>query len=145
MQSLVLVALIGLLGGIAVALQAPMASMLSQRLGVLESVFIVHIGGVLITAIPLLVLRGGNLGAWRSVPLYTLLGGALGLVVIAAVSTTIPRLGAAATVMLLVAAQLSLSALLDHWGFLGAPVRPLDQARLLGMALLFLGAWLMVR
>jgi len=145
MQSLVLVVLIGFLGGIAVAIQAPMSSLLSQRLGIMESVFIVHLGGAIITGIPLLLLRGGNLGAWQNVPWYTLLTGAFGLVVIAAVSTTIPRLGAATTVMLLVAAQLSLSALLDHWGFLGAAVRPIDLPRLAGMSLLFLGAWLMVR
>ncbi|MDQ5854167.1 MAG: DMT family transporter [Chloroflexota bacterium] len=140
-----LVVLLALLGGIAVALQSPMASLLSQRLGILESIFIVHIGGALLTAIPLLVFRGGNLGAWRSVPWYTLLAGAFGLVAIAAVSSAIPRLGAAASVMFFVAAQLSLSALLDHWGYLGAAVRPLDLPRVAGMALLFLGAWLMVR
>ena len=145
MQSIALLVLIGLVGGVAVALQSPMSSLLSQRMGIMESIFIVHLGGALLTGLPLLVLRGGNLGAWRTVPWYTLLAGGFGLIVIAAISTTIPRLGAATTVMLLVAAQLTLSALLDHWGFLGTTVRPLDLARVAGMGLLFLGAWLMVR
>ena len=47
MQSLVLVILLGLLGGIAVGIQAPLASLISQRLGVLESIFIVQLGGAL--------------------------------------------------------------------------------------------------
>ena len=145
MQSLVFLVLIGLLGGIAVGLQSPMASLLSQRLGALESIFIVHLGGTLLTAIPLLALRGGRLGAWRIAPWYTLLAGGFGLIVIAAISSTIPRLGAATTALLVVAAQLTVSAFLDHWGLLGAPVRPLDLSRLAGIALLFLGAWLMVR
>ena len=145
MQSVVLVVLIGLLGGVAVGVQSPMASMLSQRLGTLESIFIIHIGGALLTAIPLLMLRGGNLHAWQTVPWYMLASGVFGLVVIAAISVTIPRLGAAVTATLLVAAQLTVSALLDHWGLLGTAVRPLDLPRFLGMALLFLGAWLMVR
>ena len=78
-------------------------------------------------------------------PRYTLLAGAFGLVAIAAVSAAIPQLGAAATVMFFVAGQLSLSALLDHWGYLGTGVRPLDLPRVAGMVLLFLGGWLMVR
>ena len=45
MQSFVLVILFGLLGGIAVGLQAPLASLMSQRLGLMESVFIVNLGG----------------------------------------------------------------------------------------------------
>ncbi len=145
MQSLVFLVLIALLGGLAVGLQSPMASLLSQRLGTLESVFIIHLGGTLLTGLPLLVLRGGQLGAWRDAPWYTLLAGAFGLVVIAAVSTTIPRLGAATTALLVVASQLSVSALLDHWGLLGAAVRPLDLPRLAGIGLQFLAAWLMVR
>jgi hypothetical protein len=40
-------------------------------------------------------------------------------------------------VMIMVAAQLSLSVVLDHFGLLGTVVRPLDLARLAGMALLF--------
>ena len=45
MESILLIILIGLAGGIAVGLQSPMASMITQRLGIFESVFIVHIGG----------------------------------------------------------------------------------------------------
>ena len=41
MNSILLVILVALAGGVAVALQGPLASMLSQRLGMLESVFIV--------------------------------------------------------------------------------------------------------
>ena len=47
MESILLIILIGLAGGVAVGLQSPLASMLSQRLGVLESIFIVHLGGAL--------------------------------------------------------------------------------------------------
>ena len=45
MQSIIVIILIGLAGGIAVGIQAPLSSMISQRLGILESVFIVHLGG----------------------------------------------------------------------------------------------------
>ena len=42
---LLLPAAFALAGGVAVALQGPLTSMMSQRVGTLESVFIVHLGG----------------------------------------------------------------------------------------------------
>ena len=47
MESIFLIILIGLAGGVAVGLQAPMASMITQRLGLFESVFIIHVGGAI--------------------------------------------------------------------------------------------------
>jgi transporter family-2 protein len=88
---------------------------------------------------------GGNLGAWRSVPWYALCAGVWGVVVLSAVSYTIPRIGAASTVTLIVTAQLILSTLLDHFGLLGTSVRSADLSRMIGIAVLLLGTWLMVR
>ncbi|HET7144185.1 MAG TPA: DMT family transporter, partial [Anaerolineales bacterium] len=68
MQSIILIILIGLIGGIAVGIQAPMSSIISQRLGVLESVFIIHMGGAIAALIPLLYYDGAKLSQWRSVP-----------------------------------------------------------------------------
>jgi transporter family-2 protein len=52
---------IGLAGGVAVGLQGPLASMISQRLGMLESAFIVHIGGAFVALLLLLFYGGGKL------------------------------------------------------------------------------------
>jgi uncharacterized membrane protein YdcZ (DUF606 family) len=51
----------------------------------------------------------------------------------------------AATVGLMLAAQLSIAAWLDHQGLLGVAVRPFDAGRLVGLALLIMGAWLVLR
>jgi len=144
MESVFLIILIGLAGGLAVGLQGPLASMLTQKMGVLESVFIVHVGGALIALIPMFIL-GSRLGEWRSVPWYAFGTGIFGLVVIGAISYMIPRVGAAAAVTTLVAGQLLLSAALDHFGWLGATARVLDAPRLFGLAVVFLGVWLTVR
>jgi bacterial/archaeal transporter family-2 protein len=146
MPTLVLVILFGLAGGIAVGMQGPLASTITEKIGVLESIFIIHIGGAIFAAVPLLVLRtGGNLGHWRSVPWYALLAGGWGLVVIAAISYTFPRVGASGTVTLIVAGQLVISAALDHFGWLGVDVRHIDLQRVIGIAVLFVGVWLIVR
>lgn len=145
MHPLVLAVIVGLLSGVAVALQGPLASLMSQYVGTMGSVFIIHLGGALMAGAVLLVLGGGRLGAWRGVPWYALGAGVFGLVVLGGVSYTIPRIGAATTVTLIVVAQLILSTLLDHFGLLGTSVRPIDLSRTLGIAVLLLGTWLMVR
>jgi len=145
MQTLFLAVIIGLLGGVAVGLQGPLASLMSQRVGTMGSVFIIHLGGALMAGALLLVMGRGSLSAWRSLPWYALVAGVWGLVVLSAVSFTIPRIGATATVTLIVTAQLIVSAVLDHYGLLSTSVRPIDLSRILGMAVLMVGTWLMVR
>jgi len=145
MESILLIVLIGLAGGLAVGMQGPLASIMTQRMGPLESSFIVHIGGALLSLALLLAIGGGKISQWRSVPWYVLCAGFFGLVVLSAVSYTIPRIGVAAAIVSIVAGQIVLSAALDHFGWLGAAVRPLDAPRFLGLAVVMLGVWLTVR
>lgn len=145
METILLILLIGLAGGIAVGLQSPLASLLTQRLGIFESVFIVHMGGAVIALIPLLFYGGGKLSQWRSVPWYTLGAGIFGLVVIAAISYMIPRVGVAASIITIVAGQLLVGTILDQFGWLGASLRPLDLTRVIGLAVVLFGVWLTVK
>ena len=145
MDSILLILLIGLIGGISIGLQSPMASLLTQRLGTLESVFIVHVGGTIVAVIPLLLIGGGRLSQWRSVPWYTLGAGAFGLVVIAAISFMIPRIGVAPALIILLAGQLLMGAVLDYFGWLGVAQRPLDLQRVFGLAVVIIGVWLTVK
>ena len=145
MESILLIILIGLIGGVAVGLQSPLASMITQRLGLFESVFIVHIGGALIALIPLLMYGGGKLVEWRTLPWYALVAGIFGLVVIGAISYMIPRVGVAAAIIAIVAGQLLVSTILDHFGLLGSIGRPLDLTRALGLAVVLVGVWLTVK
>jgi transporter family-2 protein len=118
---------------------------MSQRIGTMESIFIIHFGGAVAALLPLLVVGGGNLGSWRSVPWYALVAGAFGLVVIGALSYAIPRVGVATAIILIVAGQLTVGAWLDHFGLLGTAVRPFDLWRLAGVFVISAGVWLMVR
>ena len=145
MESILLIILIGLAGGVAVGLQSPLASMITQRLGIFESVFIVHVGGAVIALVPLLIYGGGKLSQWRTVPWYALVAGVFGLVVIAAISYMIPKVGVAASITTIVAGQLLVATILDHFGLLGASVRPLDLTRILGMGVVLFGVWLTVK
>lgn len=145
MESVILIILVGLAGGVAVGLQAPMASMISQRLGIFESVFIVHIGGAIIALLPLLFVGGGKLSQWRGVPWYLLGAGIFGLIVIGAISYMIPRVGVAASFTTIVAGQLLVGMILDHFGLLGAAERSLDVTRIIGIIVVLAGVWLTVK
>ena len=145
MQSILVIIFIGLIGGMAVGLQAPMSSIISQRLGVLESIFIIHLGGALVVLLPLLYFGGGKLGNWRTVPWYALCAGAFGLVVIFSMSYMIPRIGVATALIILLAGQIFIGSILDHFGLLGAAVRPLDLTRVLGLGVVLAGGWLAMK
>ena len=145
MEPILLIILVGLAGGAAVGLQSPMASMITQRLGIFESVFIVHLGGAIIALLPLLFYGGGKLSQWKNVPWYALGAGVFGLIVIAAISYMIPHVGIAASIITVVAGQLLVGVFLDHFGLLGAAVRPLDWTRAFGLAVVLAGVWLTVK
>jgi len=144
MDSIVIIILIGLAGGMAIGLQSPLASMVSQRLGVLESIFIVHLGGAL-AVIPLLIYSGTKFSNWRNVPWYAYFVGAFGLVVIFSMSYMIPRIGVAGALITLMAGQLLVGTILDHYGLLGLDLRPMDIQRIIGLAVVLVGVWLTVK
>ena len=137
--------LVAVVGGLAIGFQSFSAGILGDRIGVMESVFIIHLGGLILSAIVLLFMWGGNLTAWKSVPWYILVGGLYGVIILATYSFAIPRIGLATTITLAIVAQLVLSAILDHYGFLGSVQHSFDLRRLIGMLVLFAGTWLIVR
>lgn len=144
-SSLLFVSGVAVIGGIAVALQAQLMALLDRGMGTLESVFITYGGGGLLVGLLMLFLRGGNLSAWHAMPWYAFLSGAAGLVIVACIGFSVPRLGLVSAFTLIVAAQFILAALLDHFGFLGAEVRELNLRKIAGMLILLLGVWMTVR
>ena len=71
-------------------------------------------------------------------PLY-LIGGVLGAFVVLSALMAAPRLGAATTIALFIAGQLTASLAIDHFGLLGVPERPLDLTRIAGVVCLAAG------
>lgn len=69
-------------------------------------------------------------------------GGLLGAVYVASLIVLTPRLGVAVTLGLTVAGQMAFSLVMDHYGWLGIPVQPINLWRILGIVLLVAGVWL---
>jgi transporter family-2 protein len=84
------------------------------------------------------------MSAARGLPWYAWVGGLYGAVFVVAAAWAVPRLGVALTITLMVAGQLLISLVLDHFGALGVPRQPLNLGRLAGVALV-IGGVLMVR
>jgi transporter family-2 protein len=137
--------LLAIVAGIAVALQGQFMGLLDRGFGTRESIFVTYAGGGLIIALLMLAFRGGNLKNWQAVPWYAFGSGILGLIIVGAIGYVVPRLGVAKGFTLIVASQFVIAALIDHFGFFGAGIRPLDVTRLLGLGLILLGVWVVVR
>lgn len=145
MQPTLSLIVIAALGGIAVTLQAQFMGVMDRHIGTLESVFITYGGGGLLAGLAMLAVRGGNLTAWPDVPWYALTAGALGLVIVGSIGYGTARMGLVTAMTVIVAAQFISGAVLDHWGLLGADLRPLTLTRVTGVACMLLGTWLVVR
>ncbi len=145
MNTPVFLIVLAALGGVAGTLQAQFMGVLDKNIGTLESVFITYGGGGLAIGLTMLFLRGGNLGVWHTVPWYTLLAGLLGLAVVGILGFAAPRIGLVPVMTLFVASQFIMAAALDHFGLLGAEIRPLDLTRISGVGVILFGVWLVVR
>ena len=89
---------------------------------------------ILIAGIPV-----RQLVASKDAPWIAWTGGLMGAVYVVAVINLVPRLGVALTFSILIAGNLVITLLLDHFGFLGVPVKPINLPRLLGVLLVMLG------
>jgi transporter family-2 protein len=119
--------------------------MMDKSIGTLESMFITYASGGVLIAFAMLAARGGRLSAWSDVPWYSLTAGLLGLIIVGTIGFSTPRLGLVPTLTILVASQFIVGALLDHFGILGASLRPIDLSRMAGIGTLLLGVWLIIR
>jgi bacterial/archaeal transporter family-2 protein len=141
----VVTALVGLLGGVVVGLQSPLAGAMSQRIGGASCSLVVHVGGAILSGL-LVVARGGEqLHHWRGLPWYMLGSGVFGVVLYLTLSHTVPRLGATSAIALVVVGQLIAGMVVDQLGLFGIPVRPADASRLAAVVLLVAGGYLAVR
>ena len=137
--------IVATLGGVAVALQAQFLATMDTNIGTVESVFIAYGSGGLVIGLVMLLQRGGNLAAWHGVPWYALTAGVLGLFVVGTIGYTVPRLGLVTAFTLMVAAQFIGGGLIDHFGWLGAELRPIGVSQLAGAAIMLSGVWLIIR
>ncbi|HEX8287764.1 MAG TPA: DMT family transporter [Pyrinomonadaceae bacterium] len=89
---------------------------------------------ILLTGVPL-----NNLALARNAPLIAWIGGFLGAFFVAVMATIVPRIGVALSFSLAIAGQMFITLLIDHFGWLGVPEKPINLTRVLGAALITIG------
>ena len=78
----------------------------------------------------------GNLASAKNAPPIAWIGGLMGAFFVASSVTLLPRLGVALTFSLIIAGQMLITLVLDHFGVLGVPVKEISLMRVLGVVLI---------
>ena len=140
-RNIALAVLIALGTGAVIGLQGPMNSLLTRHIGLLESAFVVLLSGAVVTGLALLLgLGNGGLGGITQAPPISLAGGVIGVFIVIGVVVAIDRLGVAVGFATVLIAQLTVGALVDHFGLFGTARHALSPWTVLGIALLAAGA-----
>jgi transporter family-2 protein len=132
-------------GGL-IALQAPINANLGKATGSFPAALISFLVGTAILA-TIVVLSGdaGRLGSAFDVRWYYLLGGLLGAAYVTAALITVKEIGAGGVAAGTITGQLIASIALDRAGAFGLEQTAIGWERLLGVALLLTGTYLIVR
>src|SRR5688572_27738519 len=139
------VALMALTGGL-IAMQPAVNAGLGRATGNIAAALVSFaIGTLLLAVIVALAGQADGVGEALGVPWYLLLGGVLGAAYVFTALVTVSSIGAGGVAAATITGQLTFSLLLDRVGFLGLAETPVTPERILGVALLLAGTFLIVR
>lgn len=135
--------LLSIASGVLVGFTVRINATLGEYVGALESSFIVHLTG---TAFALLLvgtrLKRPFWAMLRRGPSRELVGGIIGVTMVLLANLAVPQLGVALAVSLFVAADLFVSSLSDHFGWLGLRQIRASPQRVIGLLIVLAGVLL---
>ena len=134
--------LLALIGGMAIATQGQVNGGLGKKVGVIEGSFISFSIGTLVLLFILLFFGSGNISALSTVPKWQLTGGLLGAFYVVVQVIVVPKIGVSASLMAVIAGQIILGAVIDHFGLFGGNRFPIDRQKLIAILLLFVSLYL---
>ena len=129
---------LALLAGLAGSIQIAVMGRFGDRIGSLEALAFSLLVSTVIATAALVMLRGSLDGFTSAVrqPPWLWLGGVMGFFIVFTITVAQPRIGTTATI----AGQLAMGAVIDRFGLFGVERIDLTLPRLLGIALLAVGA-----
>jgi transporter family-2 protein len=133
---------LAVLAGLAGSVQVAVMGRFGGRIGVFEALSF-STGVQLIFSVLILVAARQGLGGLPSAfktPAWMWIGGLMGLTVVTAITFAQPRIGATATIGILIAGQILMGAIIDRYGLFGVDQIAISPVRALGIALLGIGA-----
>ena len=139
--------LLAAFAGITMAFQGALNASLGKVIGSLESTLMIHLIGTVTVAIPFFLWRGGGRGGLAhlgQVHWYNLLGGVLGVIIVAAVLLSIPKAGVANATTAIILGQVITAMAIDCLGLFGLEQVSFSWWRGLGLLFLATGGYLLL-
>jgi transporter family-2 protein len=130
----------------------PWQPVVNARLGMelaspLWAGFVSFLGGALLLGF-LALLQGQHLEKLTKLstaPWWSMTGGFLGAIFVIASLMLIPRIGATSLGVAFICGQLLTAVIMDHFGLAGLSVRPIDSMRFVGIVLVLIGVFMVIR
>lgn len=135
------------MAGVLVGMQAPVNSRLGRNLGSVQAAtFSFLVGSLALVLIASLFYGGlGSFANAAKAPWWALLGGLFGAVYVTMAILTVRTLGVSALTAAVIAGQLGAAVVIDRFGLLGLARQPIGAQRIVGLGLLVVGVFLVVR
>lgn len=140
-----LIMLLAVAGGIAQSTQASINGALGKKIGSFEGAFFSFFIGMISLLLITFFFGKGNLLNVFQVPKWQLFGGLLGAAFVAIQVFAVPKVGAGATIISIIAGQIIMSLIADQFGLFGNPKIALHGTRLVGVLLLIVALFLIFK
>lgn len=139
----VIMIFLAVIGGATLSIQAAINGQLGSKVGVFKSAFLTFSVGALITALLIFFFEPKQAVTLLDVPKWQLLGAMFGVPYIVVMVLAVQRIGTAVATVAVIFGQLTMSMLIDNFGWLGNAAIPFSMSRLgaivcLGIALFFI-------
>jgi len=134
--------LVCLVAGLAGAVQAAVMGRFGERIGVVEALAFASVVTMTLAVATLLVVRQSLAGLAEGArsPVWMWSAGLMSALIVFAIALGPPRIGTTTTIALVIAGNLVMAAIVDQLGLFGLEKIGLTPVRLLGIALLAVGA-----
>ncbi|MBI6550799.1 DMT family transporter [Xenorhabdus lircayensis] len=131
-----------ILAGAVVPLQASANAALGRGLGHPLWGTLVSLLVSLLAVIPILLtmrVPTPQIAQAVNLPIWSWFGGIAGVIYITAALILVPKLGSTNFIICVIAGQIIISILIDHFGLMGLPIKEINLGKILGVILIFSG------
>ncbi|MBI9009062.1 MAG: DMT family transporter [Tenericutes bacterium] len=134
--------LIPVAAGLALAFQSVFYEKVSRDIGVFGTAVMVHFFGLIAAVIVFLLVKGSIQNLTSNINGYTVVAGALGVIVVTAITKSVSLNGVLLTVMLSVVAQMIFAKIIGHFGWFGIEQNPINWMQVLAIFLMIVGVFI---
>ena len=127
---LILMIVLAVIGGATLSVQAALNGRLGSNVGVFKSAFLTFSVGAVVTALLIFFFEPNHAVTLMDVPKWQLLGALCGVPYIVIMVVTVQRIGTAVATVTVIFGQLSMSVLIDNFGWLGNEAISLSGSRI---------------